>query len=1372
MTGPHTTPATKVSTRVLRKANQFSPHFHSRNTAGMPPRQTTITAVVTTALLPELNEPHSRMGMMDTDMEEDRDVDGKEKEHTQDEASPGLQPHRPPNSYATASFLSKLCFTWPYPLLKEGLRRPLKDADLPDIMDADSSRFNRNYFETIWHQEQLRCPTQPNLHRALLVDFMTSVWYVQPFICIAQMAKIAQAIALGYLIDTFEPSSNRPASEGYWWATVLVVGGIAVVMEHHHVFFITWRQGMKYRIACVSAIFAKSLKLSATHSETNASTGQIMNLVSNDVERFLMATLFGSHLIWVPITSIVTLCVGWWSLGPAFGAGFALLITVFVPLQIYLSHRFAYWRSRIAKLTDRRVTFVSQAVMGARVMKMSGYEHRFLQRIQQLRHDEITQLKQANTLKIWNETLFFVSNVVLTIVICLVHVVLLDQVLTTRNVFTVVTLINVLQVEMTKHVSLGVMGVSECSVSITRIQRYLQFPELPQTTTTRTVVPSSPSSHQRNNNHKQMDDKDKPPPQQSPLSSSLPIPTTFEKQKSSVAVTVLGKRVASEDLSPKLHRDKQSPPEEQPIQSEGKDEVQPPRAVISLQGVSCYWNDVQVFSTERSEKTASNNYNRSADTTGLVPGLSNVSIEFHMGQLTCIIGTVGSGKSALLQAIVGELPVFSGRLDRCYQSMSYASQDAWIMNGTVQENILMELELDPVWYRQVVTACGLLLDFTQFQHGDQTIVGDRGIQCSGGQRARIGLARALYRNADVLVADDPLSAVDAKVGRQLFHDALYGLAVSRGKCVILVTHQHQYVTDSVCVLIEQGRIACRGSYSQCVEASNGRLTAPIGDSNVDTLEVDEAEGIPITRAKGAISKPMPGTVEDANEDAMGAGIDTSHKEDSASGMVRFETYRNYFRAMGGTWIAVALLFLYAATQTSVLYAVAKVGRWAELPVVDQDSWSIIGLVIGVGCLVVALTLYRAQINFSLTVRASQKLHDDMTMAVLRSKIEFFDTNPLGRILNRFSADVGSNDDLLPATLYDTAVLSFMTVGAIVTTLVVLPVALIAIPPLIWFFLSVRRVFVTSSRELKRLEGQARSPIFAMLSESLNGVSTIRANNTQEYFLKKFEEAHDTHTRAFFSFIASSRWVGFRMDSIMFLLMAVVSFLSVLFQERGWFDVDPAILGLSISMLLQLAGVFQWCIRQSAEVVNQMVSVERVMGYAAIEPEAPLTTPEDATCVATGWPSRGSIEVRNVAIRYRQTLPRALDGVSFSIPAGARVGVVGRTGSGKSTIVQTLFRLLEAEEGSIFFDGVDISTVGLHKLRTSISVIPQAPTLFSGCTVRENLDLFGIHPDSAIQKALDDVQLRDAMAELPNGYNSMVSEGGSNFSVGQRQVSSA
>lgn len=1193
------------------------------------------------------------------------------------------QQQRPVNAYAAATWWSKLFFTWPYPLLKKGTTQTLTDDDLYAGLESDSSSHALANFNRIWQAEKRRNPTKPSLRRALARDFFVSVWYVQPLLAIGAFAKVAQAIFLKMLIDYFEGKNDR----GYLWAGILVLCGAAILFEHHHLFFITWRKGMQIRVAGIAAIYDKCFRLSSIRQSSSVSYGKVMNLASNDVERFLMAALFVNYLIWAPIQCVAILIVGYWLLGLAFVAGFCLLILVFIPLQIYLGGMFAHYRSKIAAVTDNRVTFVSQAVRGARVMKMSGYENRFLERIMQYRKQEVFKIAQANTLKSWNEALFFSSNVVISLVIFLVHV-HTGNTLQQGDVFAVFTLINILQLEMTKHMSIAVMATSEVYVSIGRIQEFLDYPEVEES------------------------------------GNGILAPTTKNQGE---------------------------------ILMENNN-------AIELLDVCCYWKKRQSESPDVNSETDSVSETGSTGTPRApVPALLDVSVRFQKGELTAVIGDVGSSKSALLQAIVRELPLTSGHIFQEYKSLAYAPQDAWIMDGTVKENILMGLDWNEVWYNQVVDACALALDFRQLSHGDETILGDRGVQCSGGQRARIGLARAIYRDTDVLVVDDPLSAVDSKVGRQLFQEALLGLGVRRGKCVILATHQHQYVSDCRCVMMVDGHVECIGSYDECVASSKGKLTAHAANDTVVSLTEGDTDVKSNELTSGALIDDLKGNETTKLLDNGKA----DHKETNSEGKVEWDTYLNYLRAMGGVWIGVCLFLLFSVTQGSVLFTITTVGRWAEREAEEQNNWDITGLVMGLGGLVVLLSLVRVFICFHLTNKAAQRLHDKMAQAVLRAKIQFYDTNPLGRILNRFSADTGILDDQLPPTLFDFYMLAFVVFGAVVTTVVTLPFVLVALPFLCWYFVTVRGVFISSSRELKRLEGLARSPIFAMLSEALGGIATIRSNNATDFFKKKFQMAHDTHTRCFFVFIAASRWVGFRMDSLVFLFLSIVSFLSVLFHREGWFDVDPAILGLSLSMLLQLAGLFQWCIRQSAEVVNQMVSVERVLAFGKLPSEAPLELDVDKNIINTGWPSEGAIAMEDVSVRYRTSLPLALDSISFSIPPGSRVGIVGRSGSGKSTLMQALFRLLESEHGQIVIDGVNIAQLGLHALRTNISVIPQTPTLFSGCSLRENLDLFGLHSDESLRKVIDDCHLSQMVEDLPEGLDSIVSNG--SFSTGQRQL---
>ena len=389
----------------------------------------------------------------------------------------------------------------------------------------------------------------------------------------------------------------------------------------------------------------------------------------------------------------------------------------------------------------------------------------------------------------------------------------------------------------------------------------------------------------------------------------------------------------------------------------------------------------------------------------------------------------------------------------------------------------------------------------------------------------------------------------------------------------LVTHQHQYIGKSRCILMSNSHCACIGTYQDCLEASNGNLKF-VSNSTESTKTEDKKRAVEVINLDGDNeSVPVLNIIkskENNNDNLCKNAVD--QEELNISGTVRNETFVQYMKAMGGVSVSLLILLLFTATQLIVVGSVIVFGKWSERD--DQNSNRNLFLIISLAGLVVCLSYTRTRLFFIFSIQASKFLHDAMTNSVLRAAIVFFDSNPSGRILNRFSADVGVNDDLLPSTLFNFLDIAFTVIGAVITAVIVLPFTLILIPPLLLYFLRVRKIFVTTSRELKRLEGLARSPIFSMLNENLNGIATIRANDTLDYIKKKFEVAHDAHTMAFFSFLASSRWVGFRMDAIMLVNLAAASFLAVLFSEQGWFNIDPAVVGVAFSMLLQLGGVFQ------------------------------------------------------------------------------------------------------------------------------------------------------------------------------------------------------
>ena len=1186
---------------------------------------------------------------------------------------------RKESSLKNATLLSQICFSWAYPLLKLGAKRPLQEIDLDELDTLDTSAYNKSKIEEMWQQEIIS--KRKNLARALFSDYLKTTWLAQVLMCINMGARIVQAWALGLLMEQFgrfdvgdssEGNGSVDAKNAYFYSGIIILSGLVAFPSKQSQFFETYRKGMQLRVGLVASIYAKTLRLPAVGIEAkkNVTAGNITNLASNDVERFIQASVAATFLILGPLIAIIILVVGMHIIGPVFAAGYGLLVFL-IPLQMFVGRRFAHYRSKVAAFTDERVSLVSQAISGVRVMKYNGWEEDFAARITEIRVKEVAALQRASRYKALNESIFYVGGLSVSVFIFAIHEVLGGE-LTPKNVFTTMTLLNIVQFILTKHVPNAVMGLSECYVSCARIQAFFELPE------------------------QKMD--------------------ALENGPSTSACMATHQDIA-------LHDSKE---------------------VLSLSDVTCHWKGwMDPYAGDEKQCTEED----------LPVALSGISLSCRTNQLYCVIGKVGSGKSAFLQALAGELAVSKGTIRRSYKTLSYCAQSPWIMNGSVRQNILMGNAFSERWYLEVIKACRLLPDIARFQNGDETIVGDRGVQLSGGQKARIGLARVLFCDADVLLLDDPLSAVDSKVARSLFYDAIEGLAVVRGKCVILVTHQHQFVGHANrCILLDNGKVLSEGSFADISSCSKNDLTYVLQTAKDDDNNEEEID----TDVNVSEFAHMPKFEELVKNDETQA-------ERRITGTIRLDTWRSYAKAVGGIGACLFFFLVFSLTQVCQLVIIVLLGRWSS-----AGGYSYLTPVLCFTLGMIFLSMVRAYLSFHLLIRASQRLHTSMLRSVLRAQISFFDTNPQGRILNRFSADVGICDETLPLTVYDFAVGFFVVLGSVATAVTVLPFILLTLPLLLWMFWYLRRIFVATSRELKRLEGMGRSPIFVMLSESLEGISTIRTNGKIEYFSKSFETLHDGHTRAYFAFTFSSRWFAFQMDLLAFVLMSCASILAVLFQDQGWFDVDPAILGLSLTLLIQISTTnFPWVVRQSAEVTNQMVSVERITEFGNLSQEPPLKTQVDEE--NEHWPMDGSIIVKNLRARYRLNLPYCLDDVTFSIASGTRTGIVGRTGSGKSSLVQALFRILEADEGSIEIGGVNINSIGLHKLRTSMAVISQMPVLFGSRTLKENLDPFNEFDLASIRIALSSVQMIDTIDKLPCGLDSPVVEGGSNFSVGQRQL---
>lgn len=771
--------------------------------------------------------------------------------------------------------------------------------------------------------------------------------------------------------------------------------------------------------------------------------------------------------------------------------------------------------------------------------------------------------------------------------------------------------------------------------------------------------------------------------------------------------------------------------------------------------------------------------------------LSQISMSVPRASLVAVVGRVGSGKSSLLAGLLGEMTKRTGKIE-ISGSIAYAAQAPWLLSASIRENILFGARYNEEAYQRVIHACALVDDLAMLADADQTEVGERGISLSGGQKARISLARAVYARADIYLLDDPLSSVDAHVAQHLFEHVIGPNGLLAGKTRVLCTNAIQFCQDAnELLLLRDNRIVERGSYEAVLKLDGElkKLIKDFGKSSAVEKSQDTKEPSPTGSSSTATSSlqledskvkdsfhrraSIVPTAERKREALRALRDGTGSKkirEQQATGSVKTDVYRQYMRANGVTPISIYLLSIAIQPVFQMLTSLwlkywsttnAKVGEMRHIGYY-LGVYAFLGCLTSLQAFVNGITLYAF-----CAIRSSKKMHDGMFECVMRAPMSFFDTTPVGTILNRFSRDVFVIDEVLSRVLGG----FFRTVAAVVAVVAVVswtvPPFLFICIPLLLIYKQIQSYYLATSRELKRIDSVTKSPIFAMFGETLNGLATIRAFGHQNRFVSENDGRLDRNQEAYFGSIVSNRWLAVRLELIGNLMIVSAAGLAVSGVITNANGLDSGMVGILMSYALSITQSLNWLVRSATEVETNIVSCERVLEYSKIDPEG-LNDKNQNSEPEPEWPSRGEICFENVEARYRPELDLVLKGVSFTAKAGEKVGICGRTGAGKSTITLSLFRLIELASGRITIDGVDISTLSLSGLRSRMSIIPQDSQCFEG-TLRENLDPSGIVPDEKLWQVLESARLKTHVQTMQGGLDARVDEGGTNLSHGQRQL---
>jgi len=1147
---------------------------------------------------------------------------------------------------------------------------------------------------------------------------MKVLWYISKptylpagfFQLVTVLVQALTPIALQRLLNLFEQNPNTAiVSQGLAPAIALFICSIVDGIAQERQKFLSFQSGITIRAAVIGSIYHHMLQLSSK-GKTNLLSGEMTNLVAIDCQKLFEVCQEG-HLVWsCPLSMIIVTILLLLTMGPATLVGMASMFLMVPAVRAVVTRMMVIRRKRAAH-TDQRVEVTTAMLQAIRFCKLNHYEEKFLKRVNDARKEELIWVRKELGMIGWTMTMTVLTPVIACTFTFITYVFINGgNVLTSADAFTTLLLFSVLRFPINyvgKLISKAAQGIEAC-------QRIADFFD-------RDITEEDESNDTNINERKSSESHDE----------------DDEHEKDVLLCVENGNFIAGDVIETNHEMDTEALT----------------KASFSLSGIN--------FTMKQSETLA-------------------------------IVGPVASGKSTLLHGLIGDV-VSSNELKAPTKvsikgRVAYASQSPFILNSTLRENILFGNEYDQELYDKVLNACNLIPDLKQLGlAGDLTEIGERGVTLSGGQKARISIARCVYAQPSVALFDDVLSALDASTGKwifeRLFDSSRNQKSLLSQSAVVLVTHASHFLSrvDKIVVLVK-GKQAFLGNWDELGVASTSDLATKEAISSLRS-SVQEIQSNVSEEDNGDIKNALlvtPSKLED-NVDEEHNALMTVEERDF--GLSDWKTWLKWIKYAGGIlFVTVTVVSLtidrgfyvatewWLATWTAGAYeSITRLGITFEAQSEGlHEQFQFVKVYLIILLISFAATAIRSQIIIRAGGHCAEQLFYEVTNRVVKAPMVYFETTPIGRILNRLTYDVEILDISLSQSMAVLMISCGWFITGVVLQITILPFNVCILVPIIILYWLLLLYYRKSAVDLQRLDAVSRSPVQARLAEGIDGSSTIRVFDKINHFENLFKTTVDHNTAAMMNFITSQRWLGARFQvlgsfAVLFASIFVVSYNDKLRLETGII----AMLIIWTSNFTITLGFFSQAVSESEA---YLTSVERLQTMTELPQENDNKTSETIS-LKQSWPTDGNLKFENVCLRYRKGLPLALNGLTFTAHAGQRVGVCGRTGAGKSTIAAALFRLCEIESGKIILDGQDLSTLGLEDVRgrkNGMLIIPQDPVLFSG-SLRECLDPWGVSSDDEILEALKIVQVADAETRGLAALEDFVDEGGRNFSVGERQL---
>lgn len=1259
-------------------------------------------------------------------------------------ASSNAEPARQESPEIHANIVSRIFFVWVVPFIYKGWKKPIQDEDLWELRDRERGRNTTGAIIRKWNEtEGTDVRTANRLQHVIFSVFRRSIIFSGILKFIDVILYVIQPIFINELVSFLQ--SDKPIRVGIGWAFALFLTPLIKTITENNYFASTMRTGMRVRSGLQGILYDKSLRLSPT-ARASASLGEIVNLMQLDSQRIGDFVQF-SHVFWsAPIQIIITvgLLYHFIEVSAIIGLVFTLLT---LPVQGALFSKQIALRKSTLGITDKRVKLMNEILQGIKAVKFYAWEKPFSAAVKKLRLEELSKLYKVAWVKAAILTILMTLPALIGVITFTFYTSVFNKPLNPEGISTGIALLNQLRIPV-MMLPMVFTSYIDARLGLKRIERLLDLEDT--------------------SNYSRSKPKESIPSNEVDGEVKSTSSDTFQGQGGLITISN-GEFEWSQIARNPLKIEKKKKSKLGSCIPRRKKKSLPPRGSITST------NEEEKDKEEAEVLTASDGLPKYVSLHGSI--LQDINLRLEAGELYAIVGQVGSGKSSLLHAMLGEMRKVKGDVTM-EGRVAYVAQTAWIFHDSLRNNITFGKEFDEELYEKSIKAAALEQDIESLPAGDETSIGEKGINLSGGQKQRVSIARAVYAEADVYLFDDPLSALDSHVSQHVFKSCISNNGVLSDKLRVLVTNQMQVLSecDSV-VYLDSRMIIGQGPFAQLAQEVE----------SFKKLVDEQQKALKETERSADMEKAMP---EDVIVDNVAADINsvaslskdhTSKEvtdqvnsalagrtllqdEERKTGKVGASAYLKYIKALGNSFLFFLLIVLFIVSTAMSLLVQWWLSFWAEEDSkgIDRSRAFYLGIYFAITLGYALLTFVRSIWLMSKAVTASKHLHSGMLASVLHAPLTFFDTTPIGRVLSRFSRDVSALDELLPQFFQQTLNTSLQLLVTYVFIGAVLPLFFAVAIPITIFYFFVMHVFNRTLLELKRLDSISKSPIYAHFSETLGGLSTLRAYDKQEQSRQINMTKIDTNQRAYFTWILSNRLFTMWLEIAGSLLVFATAIFGVFARNKTY----AGNIGLALTYALQVTSFLGFAVRSITELEGQMSSMERADYYINQLPQEADTEIEGAT--PPKWPEHGEIEFKNLKMRYRPGLPLVLKGVSLNVKGGEKVGIVGRTGSGKSSLMIALLRMVELHSGQIYVDGVDLRSLGLDDVRSKITIIPQDPVMFSG-TIRSNLDPFERFSDTELWWALDKSHLKSFVLSLDEGLDSSVSEYGENLSAGQRQI---